>query len=38
MNNDLKKMITTEPDISDMQDQSDEGLKDKTKNNSTIYP
>lgn len=34
--NDLKKMITTEPDISDMQDQSDEGLKDKTKNNSTI--
>ncbi len=32
----LRKMIATEPDISDIQDQSTEGLNDKNKNNSTI--
>lgn len=32
----LREMITAEPDTSDIQDQSDDSLKDKTKNNSTV--
>ena len=32
----LRNMVSVEPDTSDMQDQSDEGLKNKSKNNSTI--
>ncbi|MBR1620165.1 hypothetical protein IJ674_09770 [bacterium] len=32
----IRKMVTSEPDISDIQDQSTDGLKDKSKNNSTV--
>ena len=34
--NDLRNMVSVEPDTSDIQDQSDEGLKEKNKNNSTV--
>lgn len=34
--NELKKMITVEPNTADIQDQTDEALKDKDKNNSTV--
>ena len=33
---DLRKMVATEPDTSDIQDQSTDALKDKHKNNTTI--
>ena len=32
----IRKMVTSEPDTSDIQDQSTDGLKDKSKNNSTV--
>ena len=32
----LRKMVSTEPDTSDIQDQSTDALKDKHKNNNTI--
>ena len=32
----LRKMVGTEPDTSDIQDQSTDALKDKSKNNSTV--